>query len=106
MKTLKVDHSSEYLLSRLPHSTLLFSDSTTLVGHCITHLDGSIGTLFINSDYRGKRLGKILVADRMSREERRSYSYVDRDNLASLGVFKSLDWTESWDCSWVSISML
>lgn len=99
-----MDHSPTYLLSRLPSSSLLLSGNK-IIGHCITHLDGSIGTLEVDPNYRGKGYAKLVVKDRMKREERRSYSYVERSNLPSNGVFESLGFTEGFEVAWVGIKV-
>lgn len=41
----------------------------------------------------------------MKREGRRSYSYVDKRNLPSNGVFKSLGFIEGFEVAWVGIKV-
>lgn len=115
MNTLEVPHTSSYLRSRLPHSTVLLlkidDDKPQLIGHCFTHLDGSIGTLYIHPSHRQQGYAKLVMEERMRREAngsgplRRSYSCVGRYNLESTAVMKKLGWEESWDCAWVGIAL-
>ncbi|GAA6029147.1 hypothetical protein JCM8097_001622 [Rhodosporidiobolus ruineniae] len=146
LSTSDVPHPPSYILSRLPHTTTLFatpsadptlphfssSSSTTtrvasspptspspaLIAHCITHRDGSIGTVFVAPSFRRVGLGAALLKQRMremasasassagedeagEEEQRFAYCYVSPANEKSRALMRRIgmrmtEWCVSW----------
>lgn len=140
LSTSDVPHPPSYIQQRLPHTTLFFrpsppsppstipasppSPSSTqppeLVGHCITHRDGSIGTVYVSPSVRRLGLGGLLLKEQMRAmarvststevsegetategERRLAYCYVSPGNEKSRALMRSVGMEMTEECvSW------
>ncbi|GAA5867744.1 hypothetical protein JCM8547_005220 [Rhodosporidiobolus lusitaniae] len=144
LSTSDVPHPPSYILTRLLHNSALFStpsSSTTLsstpssdpgssssssppaspelIGHCITHRDGSIGTLFVSPSHRQHGLGSLILRHRMSAmalpsypavnvegAERFAFCYVSPKNEGSRKLMKNIGMKETeWCVSWAVVEL-
>ncbi|GAA5922119.1 hypothetical protein JCM1841_006888, partial [Sporobolomyces salmonicolor] len=126
LSTSEVPHPPSYLSTRLAYtSTLRLSSSPPtpanadpassssrdlLIAHCITHRDGSLGTVHVRASHRRLGLGKLLLRDRiaaMPRDGRASaYCYVGRHNARSRALMRSVGMVPSEaDVSWAVVEL-
>ncbi|GAA5914979.1 hypothetical protein JCM5296_004520 [Sporobolomyces johnsonii] len=125
LSTSEVPHPPSYLSTRLAYTSALFSSPAAapaapsssrelLIAHCITHRDGSIGTVHVHPSYRRHGLGKLLLRDRiaaMHREgdgEGEAYCYVSRSNERSQALMRSVGMVpseERGDVSWAVVEL-
>lgn len=107
LSTSLAPHSPTYLLTRLPHSTALFTPAGEAVAYCFTHLDGSIGTLAVAPPFRRRGYGKLVMQIRQTQEgnTRPTFSYVGETNEGSQAVMRSLGRTKKWSVFWVTVNI-
>ncbi|GAA5877172.1 hypothetical protein JCM1840_005677 [Sporobolomyces johnsonii] len=124
LSTSEVPHPPSYLSTRLPYTSALFSSPATaapsssrelLIAHCITHRDGSIGTVHVHPSYRRHGLGKLLLRDRIAAMHREGegeaycYCYVSRSNKRSQALMRSVGMVpseeERGDVSWAVVEL-
>ena len=103
LSTSSVAHSPTYISSRLSHSSAVIDSTTsTIVAHCFTHRDGSIGTVHVNATHRRLGLARAIMDDRVRRESTQSFSYVSSGNAESKALMKSMRWDKAWRVAWMA----
>ncbi|GAA6003984.1 hypothetical protein JCM10207_006498 [Rhodosporidiobolus poonsookiae] len=127
LSTSDVPHPPSYLLTRLPHTTSLFSPSSSspaepkseLVAHCITHRDGSIGTVHVSPAFRQQGLGTLLLRERMramaaspsplegvGEAPRFAHCYVSPGNEKSRALMRRVGMdSTAWCVSWAVVQL-
>jgi mycothiol synthase len=80
---------------------LLIRDGETLVGYCWLKIEAGIGEFYVvgvDPDRQGEGLGRRLMAAGFARLTARGIRtaglYVDADNVAAVGLYRSLGFTD------------
>ncbi|GAA5823212.1 hypothetical protein JCM11251_007526 [Rhodosporidiobolus azoricus] len=135
LSTSDVPHLPSYILTRLPHASSLFHSPTSststpssstssdqspsaqpeLVAHCITHRDGSIGTVHVSPAFRQRGLGALVMQERMrtmsafhcpEELDRYAYCYVSPDNEKSRALMRRIGMKKTeWYVYWAVVQV-
>ncbi|GAA5974953.1 hypothetical protein JCM11641_006776 [Rhodosporidiobolus odoratus] len=145
LSTSDVPHLASYILTRLPYtsafiqspsvpfpSSAAYTSSNSspplssqtkppeLIAHCITHRDGSLGTVFVNSSLRSLGIGAQLLQHRMREmaasplpvagdvrgAPRYAYCYVSPGNEKSKGLMRKVGMeVTGWCVSWAVVEL-
>ncbi|BGP42251.1 hypothetical protein JCM10450v2_006343 [Rhodotorula kratochvilovae] len=133
LSTSEVPHPPSYLATRLAHTTVLRQVSpslpspsssspspssptpaSTILAHCTTHRDGSIGTLHVarSSRQRGLGLLALLARARAMREDDDAerdapvFCYVHKENAASNALMRRAGMQVSaWEVWWCRVRL-
>ena len=91
------DQSTEYIHQLFQSNRILaYYLDDTLIGHSVFHIDGTIGGVYVNPDYRGQSYGSaILKASVNYFYNGALYSHVKSDNVASIRMHLSIGAVES-----------
>ena len=91
------DQSPEYIHQLYRQNRILgFYINDTMIGHAVFHIDGTIGGIYVNPDYRRKSYGSaILKASVNYFYNDALYSHVKSDNEASVKMHLSVGAKES-----------
>ena len=84
--------SETYIRQLFSHNRLMgYYINSVLIGYIAYHIDGSIGALYVNPDYRKKGYGTSIVKAALSVFEDSSlFSQVIEDNKASIKLHEAL----------------
>ncbi|BGP34086.1 hypothetical protein JCM10296v2_005901 [Rhodotorula toruloides] len=136
LSTSEVPHPPAYISTRLPYTAVLRSvdnstdpstDSTvastpsSILAHCTTHRDGSIGTLQVSSSHRQRGLGALVLRTRISRmfspaeapqhvkqndRDAAAFCYVHAANAASNALMRKVGMRKSdWEVWWARVKL-
>jgi ribosomal protein S18 acetylase RimI-like enzyme len=118
--TSHVQRTIEYLRIRIPVSTCIrdsdSADGRRPVAWLVKQSDGSFGTLYVDPDYRGKRLGELVVTECIKRLRESSgdkglasqwyFVEVFQENPLGTGFFSRLKgWEAGWETWWARLDV-
>lgn len=107
----------EYLRTRIPTSACIrdpdSADGRRPVAWLMKHLDGSMGALYVDPDYRGKRLGALVVSECIKRlgensvPDKFSWSTSTKFHPRFSEFFNHLEgWEAGWRTWWVRLDVV
>ena len=99
--------SIEYIVQRINNgiSKGVF-EKGSLVGWCLTHDDGALGSLHVMDEARRKGYGlsiTLALINEVRNAEKIPFVYVEHNNVKSLGLVKKLGFVRQKDCRWFEI---
>lgn len=118
--TSHVQRTIEYLRARIPVSTCIrdpdSANGRRPVAWLIKQLDGSLGTLYVDPDYRGRRLSGLVVGECIKRLRENSengglasqWNFVEvfQENQSGIRLFNRLEgWQSGWGTWWVRLDV-
>ena len=78
----------------------------SMVAWCYLAIDGSLSTLYVEEEYRGRGLAKAVGTEILRQQQGWSHSDVAETNLNSRGVLKSLGGVlADWKIGWIRVDL-
>ncbi|KAG8878649.1 hypothetical protein FRB97_002332 [Tulasnella sp. 331] len=121
IETSGIRRTREYVQMRLPYSLCLrktdgAGGTSTAAGWGLIHAEGSVGTFWIEPEFRGKGYSRYVLNGLVQthrqllaatgEDDENFYINVDvvKGNIAATRLFESLGWKEAWKCFWVWVA--